>query len=45
MTKVSKPRISVSKLTKTGELHVLCKKGEVPVVTRQGATVARFKRA
>ena len=45
VAKVSRPLISVSKLTEMGELQVLCKKDEALVVTNQGATVARFARS
>ena len=41
---MSRPLISVFKLTEKGELHVLCKKNEALVVINQGATVARFAR-
>ena len=44
VAKVSRPVISVSKMTETGELHTLRKKDESLVVTILGATVARFKR-
>ena len=44
VAKVSRPLISVSKLTEMGELQVLCKKDEALIVTNKGATVARFAR-
>ena len=44
VAKVSRPLMSVSKLTEMGELQVLCKNDEAVVVTNQGATVARFAR-
>ena len=44
VAKVTRPLLSVTKMTASGELNVLCKKDEALVLNKQGKVVARFGR-
>ena len=44
VAEVSRPLLSVTKMTASGELNVLCKKDEALVLNKQGKVVARFGR-
>ena len=44
ISKVTRPLLSVTKMTERGDLHVLCKKDEALILGKDNRTVARFVR-
>ena len=44
ITKVTRPPLSVTKMTERGDLYVLCKKDEALILDKDNRTVARFVR-
>ena len=44
MAKVTRPLLSVTKMTERGDLHVLCKKDEALILDQDNRTVALFVR-
>ena len=45
VAKVTRPLISVTKMTASGELSVLCRKDEAVVLNKKDQVVARFGRS
>ena len=45
IAKVTRPLLSVTKMTESGKVTVLCKKDEALVLNEAGKTVATFKRS
>ena len=44
IAKVTRPLLSVTKMTERGDLHVLCKKDEALILDKDNRTVARSLR-
>ena len=44
IAKVTRPLLSVTKMTESGKINVLCKKDEALVLDEKGKTLATFKR-